>query len=353
MTNLRITHVDITYHSIFRILTVGLLVVGLFYLSQIVAALIFAVVIASGIEPGVKWFQRYRIPRILAVLIIYIAALSIIAGVVYLIVPALADEFSAFLDTFPRYQRVLLSELRSFRDLPFFSFFSEGAEQIILNPPFDLRSAGSSAFDIIVALFGGVFSVIILFVVSFYLASQENGIEHFLRMITPLRDEEYVIDLWERSRAKIGQWLRGQLLLGLVVGIFVFIALTILGIRYALFLALLAMVFELIPVIGPILAAVPAVFFAFLSSPLLGFVVAVVYTVIQQLESHVLVPILMRRAVGLNPLIVVIALLVGAKLGGILGMFLAVPLAAVVVEFVSDIDKKKRGLFQFSRHDAH
>ena len=353
MPNLRLLHVDITYHSIFRVLVVALLVAAFFYLRQIVAALLFAVVVASGIEPGVRWFQRYHVPRILAVLIIYIVAIAMLAGAVWLVLPALADEFSAFLDAFPRYQRVLLSELRTVRDLPFFSIFTEGAESVILNPPFDLRSAGSSALDLLVSIFGGVFSVVILVVVSFYLASQEEGIEQFLRMVVPLRDEEYVIDLWERSRAKIGQWLRSQLLLGVVVGILVFIALTLLGVRYALFLALLAAIFELIPVIGPILAAVPAVFFALLSSPVLGLIVAVVYTIIQQLESHVLVPLLMRRVVGLNPLVVVIALLIGAKLGGILGMFLAVPLAAVVVEVVADVDKKKRGLFQFKGHETH
>ena len=349
MATREVNQLDITYHSLIRVAVVGVGIIALFYLRQIVAALLFAVVIASGIEPGVRWFQRYRVPRILAVLLVYVIVLAVLAGAVWLVLPALADEFSAFLDTFPRYQRILLAELRSFRDLPFFSFFSEGAESVILNPPFDLRSAGSSALDLVVSLFGGVVSVIILFVVSFYLASQEAGIRHFLRMVTPLRDEEYVIDLWERSRAKIGQWLRGQALLGIVIGILVFIVLTLLGVRYALSLALLAAVFELIPVIGPILAAVPAVFFALLSSPLLGLIVAAVYTLIQQLESHLLVPLLMRRVVGLNPLIVVIALLIGAKLGGILGMFLAVPLAAVVVEFVSDVDKKKRGLFQFNR----
>lgn len=351
MINTRPGHMDITYRSLLRIVVVGLVVAALFYLSQIVAALLFAVVIASGIEPVVKWFGRYRVPRILAVLVIYILAVSVLAGAIYLVLPSLADEFSAFLDAFPRYQRILLSELRTFRDLPFFASLSEGAESVILNPPFDLRSAGSSAFDLIVSIFGGAFSVIILIIVSFYLASQENGIERFLRIVTPLNEEEYVVDLWERSRFKIGQWFRGQVLLGAIIGILVFIALAILGIRYALSLALLAAIFELIPVIGPILAAVPAVFFAFIASPLLGLAVAGIYTLIQQLESHVLVPLLMRRVVGLNPLVVVIALLTGAKLGGILGMFLAVPFAAVIVEIVADVDKKKRGLFRFTHQE--
>lgn len=335
---------DLTYLMLLRVIVAGLVVVALFYLRDIVAALLFAVVIASAIEPGVRRLKSYRIPRILAVLIIYLAVIGLLAGIIYLIVPAVVDEFGAFLDSFPRYQRILLQELRSFQDLPFYSLFSSGAESAILNPPFDLRSSGGSAIDFIFTVFGGIISGVVLIVVSFYLASQEEGIEKFLRLVTPLKQEEYVIDLWSRSRAKIGQWLRGQLLLGAIIGVLVFLALTLLGIRYALILALLAAVFEIIPVIGPILAAAPAVFFAFLTSPLLGLVVAVVYVVIQQTESHLLVPLVTGKAVGLNPLVVVIALLVGAKLGGILGMFLAVPLAAVAVELITDIDKRKRGL---------
>lgn len=352
MATPKISQIDITYQSLIRVVIVGVIVVLFFYLRQIIAALLFAVVVASAIEPGVRWLQRYRVPRILAVLMIYLVAISVLAGAIYLVVPALADEFSAFLDSFPRYQRILIRELRSFQDLPFFSLFSEDAESIILNPPFDLRTAGSSALDVIFSVFGGIFSAVILVVVSFYLASQEKGIEYFLRMVTPLRDEEYVLDLWSRSQAKIGQWLRGQILLGLIVGVLVFLALTLLGIRYALSLAILAAIFELIPVIGPILSAVPAVFFGFLSSPFLGLTVAVVYTIIQQTESHLIVPLVMRRTVGLNPLIVVIALLVGATLGGILGMFLAVPIAAIVVELLMDIDRKKRGYFQFGASTA-
>ncbi len=341
------TQFDITYQSILRIVVVAAVLAVLYYLHEIVIVLLFAVVIASGLEPGVRWFRRYRLPRIFAVLVIYLVAIGILVGTVYLILPALADEFSAFLDSFPRYQRILLQELRSFRNLPFYSSFSENAENIILNPPFDLRGLGGSALDIVVSIFGGVFSVVILIVVSFYLANQENGVERFLRLVTPLHLEEYVIDLWSRSQAKMGQWLRGQLLLGLIIGVFVYLALTILGIRYALILALLAAVFELIPIIGPILAAVPAVFFGFLSSPLLGLVVAIVYIVIQQTESHLLVPLMMQKTVGLNPLVVIIALLVGARLGGVLGMFLAVPIASVIVEFLMDTDRKKRGLFHF------
>lgn len=353
MSSSPLTKWDITYESLVRVVVVGAVTVALFSLRQIVIALLFAVVVASAIEPAVRWLGRHRIPRIMGVLIIYLTALAVLAGAIYLIVPALVDEFRAFLDSFPRYQRILLQELRSFQNLPFYSLFSGNAESIILNPPFDVQTVGGNTLDVIFSIFGGILSGIILIVVSFYLASQEKGIENFLRMVTPLRDEEYVIDLWSRSQAKIGQWLRGQLLLGLIIGVVVYLALTFLGIRYALILALLAAIFELVPIIGPIMAAAPAVFFAFLNSPFLALMVALAYVVIQQLESHLLVPLVMRRTVGLNPLVVIISLLVGVKLGGIVGMFLAVPLAAVLVEFLMDTDRKKRGLFQFDSRAVH
>lgn len=346
------TSFDITYTSLIRVAIVLTIFVALFEVGKVILALLFAVVVASAIEPGVRWLKRYRVPRILAVLLIYLVAIGILAGTLSLIVPVVVDEFSAFLDSFPRYQRVLLQELRSFQNLPFYSLFSDNAEDIILNPPFDLRSSGAGALDFLFSIFGGIFSGVILIVVSFYLACQENGIERFLRLITPLRHEEYIIDLWTRSQVKMGYWLRGQILLGLIMGVFVYIALTLLGVRYAAILALLAAIFEIIPTVGPILAAVPAVFLGFLSSPLLGLIVGVVYFILQQTENHLLVPLVLQRSIGLNPLAVIIALLIGAQLGGILGLFLSVPLASIVVELVTDIDKRKRGGFQLGGGSA-
>lgn len=339
---------EIGYQSLVRVAAAGLIVFLLFYLRDIIAALLFAVVVASGIEPGVRWLQRWRVPRIFAVLMIFLAAVGLLAGVIYTIVPVIADEFGAFLDSFPRYQRSLLQELRSFRNFPFSFPFLENAESVVLNPPLDVGSLGGNTVDVLFSVVGGVFSGFILIVTSFYLASQENGIEIFLRMITPLKHEEYVIDLWSRSQAKMGQWLRGQLLLGAIVGVLVYLALTLIGIRYALMLAILAGIFELIPIVGPILSAVPAVFLGFLISPLTGLAVAAVYFAIQQTESNLLVPVVMKRAVGLNPLVVIVALLIGVKLGGILGMFLSVPFASVAVEFLTDTDRKKRGTFHYA-----
>jgi predicted PurR-regulated permease PerM len=191
-------------------------------------------------------------------------------------------------------------------------------------------------------IFGEVFSVVLMGVISFYLAVQEKGIENFLRIVTPLQHEEYVISLWRRSQNKIGRWLQGQLLLGLLVGIFVFLGLTILGVKYALLLALLSSIFEIIPVFGPVMAAIPAVAIASLQSPVLGLSTLGLYVIVQQFENHLIYPLVVRKTVGVPPLLVIIAIIVGGKLAGIYGIILSVPLAAVLIEFLNDLAERKR-----------
>ena len=171
-----------------------------------------------------------------------------------------------------------------------------------------------------------------------------GGIDDFLRLVSPLRYEEYVIDLWQRSQKKLGRWLRTQMLLGAIVGVLIFFSLTFLGMENALLFAALAGFLEIIPVAGPILAAIPAVLIAFLQDPMYALWIVLLYIGVQQIESNVIVPVVMRKAVGLSPLVVLIALAVGAKLGGVIGIILAVPVTVIIAELISDWDKKKREL---------
>ena len=136
----------------------------------------------------------------------------------------------------------------------------------------------------------------------------KKGIETFLGSVVPEKYEGYVIDLWKRSELKVGRWMQGQLLLALMVGLVVYIGLSIIGIKYALALGILAMVLEIVPMVGPVLAASPAVFLGFIQSPSLGLWLIVFYTVVQQLENHIIVPKVMQKAVGLNPIIIIIAM---------------------------------------------
>ena len=157
----------------------------------------------------------------------------------------------------------------------------------------------------------------------------------------PDKYEKYILDLWYRSEKNLGRWFQVQLLLSLIVGLMTFVGLSLLGVKFALILAVLIMILELVPNVGPVLAAIPAVALAFFQSPSLGFWTIALYIGIQQIENHVLTPLIIGRTLGINPVVVVISLLVGFNLAGILGMILAVPVATVIVEWFNDIIEKK------------
>jgi len=176
------------------------------------------------------------------------------------------------------------------------------------------------------------------------LAVQEDGIGNVLRIVTPREHEPYILGLWLRSQRKIGRWLQGQLLLGLIVGVIVFIALTVLEVRYALILAILSAIFEIIPYFGPIMAAIPAIAVAAIQDPLKGLLVAGIYLVVQQMENHLIYPQVVRKTVGVPPLLAIIALLIGGKLGGMMGFIISIPLAVVLVEYLNDVADRKKAL---------
>lgn len=324
-----------------RFFAILLGLVAFYMIRDILAALFFAIIIASAIEPGIEWLKARRVPRILSVILLYIAIAAVLFFIVYLVSPIVADEFRKFYRALPELQGRVISEIQRLGVSSYISLFSGDAPDLSGVPTKYIGQLGG-VFDFVSSVFGGITTFLLTIVFSFYLAAQEKGIENFLRLVVPLHYESYVLDLWKRSQRKLGVWFRTQLLLGALVGILIFFGLTLIGVEQAFFLAIIAALFEIIPVVGPILAAIPAVSIAFLVSPSLGLGVTLLYLAVQQIESHVIVPVVMRRAVDLSPLIVVIALLVGAKLGGIFGILIAVPLTAILAELLGDWDKKKR-----------
>lgn len=314
----------------------GILVI---YLTlDILAALFFAIIIASALEPGILWLKERKIPRIFSVLLFYLLFAAMLFLLVYMIFPVISEEFHNFYSLYPQLEEKIVSEIER---LGIFSYFG-GDVGSFLSTPLQYIGKLNSIFDFASAVFGGVTTFFLVFLFSFYLAAQERGIEGFLRLVIPLKYESYVLDLWKRAQRKLGLWFRTQLLLGALVGILIFFALTFLGVPQAFLLAIIAGMFEIIPIVGPILAAVPGVIIAFFISPAVGLTTLILYVVVQQLESHVIVPVVMRKTVDLSPLIIVIALLVGAKLGGIFGILLSVPITAILAELLNDWDKKKR-----------
>jgi len=345
------TTIHISTKTIITTILFILLVTFLYFLRDLVLVLLTAIVIASAIEPATKWFMRYRVPRVLGVLLVYVIVAVILFGIFYLFLPPLLNEASGLYTILPQYVDSVVNFGTTAAPLAT-EVVNQGSSGLSLQNAIEsLQSAIGNVSEgfvkTISTVFGGVISLILIIVFSFYFAVQERGIEDFLRIITPLKQQEYVVSLWKRSQVKIGRWMQGQLILGLIIGILTYLGLTVLGVQYALILAVLAAIFELIPIFGPILASIPAILVAFVSgSPTLGFMVIGLYLIIQQFENHLIYPLVVKKVVGVPPLLVILALIIGAKLAGFLGIILSVPIAAAVQELMSDIQKKKKILSQ-------
>lgn len=312
-----------------------------FYLLDILLIVATAVVIASAIEPAVRVLMRYKIPRVLSVLFVYILLFLAFFSIFYFFLPSLLEDVTTFISSLPLYLETFNTVALEEYSRLLGSSILEGvtADNILqgLRNALGVGAASGGALQAAAAVFGGLFSFILIVVFSFYFALVGTGVDDFLQIVTPKKYRAYVLDLWRRSQHKIGLWMQGQLLLAVIIGVLVYLFLTILGVPHALTLAVIAAAFEIIPVFGPILAAVPAVIVAFVDGGVtMGLGVILTYTIIQQFENHLIYPLVVTRVVGVPPLLVILALIIGAKLAGFLGVVLSVPAAGTIQEFVKD-----------------
>lgn len=338
--------IQITSGTVVKILVIMALAYLAFVLRNLLLIILTSVVIASAIEPATRWFTKRKIPRPLAVIVMYLSLFIVIAGVTTVILPPLAQDIKSLISTIPQYvDNVDLIDLEKIPGLSlvlnqFTASFSSG--ELIQQVGGYTGQATFGFFQTAGTIFGSIFSFILIIVISFYLAVQDDGVSSFLRIVTPIKHEKYIIDLWKRSQRKIGLWMQGQLLLGVIVGVLTYLGLSILGVDNALLLALIAAVFELIPIFGAILSAIPAVGVALIQDGFsLALIVMGLYLIIQQFENHLIYPLVVKKIVGIPSLLAILALIVGAQLAGFLGVIISVPIAAALMEYLADIEKGK------------
>jgi len=260
------TRIAITTDTFLRALVVGAVAFAVWTLHDLVLLVLTAIVIASAIEPGVLFFVKHRIPRVLAVLGMYVAVFGSIFTTVYVFFPPILDDMQGLVATVPQYLDTL-NLPTSITSIGQTAPVGESGEGSLVSKIFAFRSAfsdtGEGALLLMSAFFGGIFALGLVVVLSFYFAIQETGIDDFLRIITPAKNEEYVVNLWLRAKKKIGLWMQGQLLSSLIGGIIAYLGLLILGVPYAILLALFTAAAMLVPIFGSFLSAVPAIVIAF------------------------------------------------------------------------------------------
>ena len=332
--------ISISSGTMIRVLVIVAATYALWQLSTLVLLLLAAIVIASATEPGVEFFMKRRFPRPLAVVSVYVLLIAAFATLIWFFIPPLLDEALIALSILPQY----LSQVGALSSLPFLQ--SSGVGPTLAESILSLQSAfantGAGVLQFLSSIFGGAFYFLLTIIVSIYFSLQETGIDDFLRLVTPVQHREYVLDLWKRSQKKIGLWMQGQLLLSVIITVLLYLLLSILGVPYALLLAIFAGVMELIPVFGSFVAAVPGIIVALTLGDLtLVAVVAGVYLIVNQFQAHLIYPLVVKKIVGVPPILVIIALIAGGQLAGLPGVLLAVPIAAAVQEFVNDLQKRK------------
>jgi len=329
--------INISTSTIFRFILIILGCVFLYLIRDILLNIFIALIIAAAIDGPVDWMAKHKIHRPIGTAIIYLLIFSFFALFLYVVVPPLSGQLGALASNLPEYLNKLGTSFEALQQK-----IGPGSLQKVLNQINNQLSwAGSNVFGAVVNIFGGLVSAGMILVISVYLVIQDKGIKEFVSSITPQSSQAYVLDLTERVQLKLGSWLRGQLILMFIMGVLAFIGLSLLGIKYALILALLAGLFEIIPYIGPILGSMPAVALAFLQSPILALFVIILFIVAHQFENYLIAPLVLRRAVGLNPLVIIISMIIGFNLGGIMGVVVAVPIVATASVFLSDIFSKE------------
>lgn len=332
--------ITISFGGLIRIVIVAAAVWTLWQLSTLVLLLLSAIVIASAAEPGVEFFLKRKFPRPLAVVSVYAFVLACLIALVWFFIPPMLTEAIALLAVVPQY----VSQVSNLSSLPFLQNVSlaPSLTDTVLSLQNAFANTGAGVLRFLSSIFGGVFYFILTVVVSIYFSLQETGVDDFLRLVTPEKHRDYVLGLWKRSQKKIGLWMQGQLLLSLIITVLLFLGLSILSIPYALLLAIFAGIMELIPVFGSVAAAVPGIAVALTTGDLtLVALVSGLYLIVNQFQAHLIYPLVVKKIVGVPPILVIIALIAGGQLAGFLGVLLSVPIAACVQEFVNDLQKHR------------
>ncbi|OGY28115.1 MAG: hypothetical protein A2864_01885 [Candidatus Woykebacteria bacterium RIFCSPHIGHO2_01_FULL_39_12] len=310
------------------------IIFGLFVAWQIkgiLLSLVIAYILMSGFAPLVDWFEKEGVNKTVAVLATFILIISVLGLLIFAVIPPLIVQTRELILSLPQYIDNLDRFVQTKNGLP--NITIDDITQFLTQR---IDKALTNVLSVILNVFTGFLTFITVAVFSFYLLLERDKIKQNLFIFFPHLSKERVYRLGHKIEEKLGAWLRGQVTLMLLVGAATWLGLTILGIKYALPLAVVAGILEIVPIIGPIISAVPAIIIAFVQNPVLVIAVIILYVVVQQVENYLLVPKVMERAVGLSPLIIIFALLVGGSLLGIIGALLAVPVTAIIQVILED-----------------
>jgi len=303
--------IEISYRTIvFTVLfLIGLAV--LWQLRGLILMIYLCFLFMEALNPAVLWFQKIKIPRVVAILIVYILILAAISFSLAGVIPALVEQSTNLIRSLPK-----TLDSVSILGLDPVNFSSQ--LKILENLPGNIASTA-------VAIFSNIISMFVFFVITFYLLLEKQNFRHYLLNLFGSKNQKKSVMISDQIEKRLGSWVSAELLLMLIIGVLSYLGYLVIGLNYAVPLAIIAGLLEMVPNIGPTVTSLLAGLVGLTISPLTGLLAIIWGIIVQQLENNFIVPKIMKETVGLNPLVTILLIAVGAKLGGIVGAVISVP----------------------------
>jgi len=320
--------IEISYRTIVFTVFFLILLWLLFQIRQILIGLFIAVVLMAAINPVIDRMERFKIPRLLGILLIYVLIFVLFGVIVGGVVPPLIDQTRTLVTRLPEYIEGI--------SIPIFG-------QRLIDFQFSqLGSLPTNLVKISFSIFSNFLSGLLILVITLYLLLERKNLNRYLHVLFGGDGEVKAEKLIKEIESQLGGWVRAEMTLMVIIAVMTYVGLRLLGIDFALPLALLAGLFEVFPNFGPALSSIPAILAGLAVSPLMALAVAALYFLIQQIENIFVVPQVMSREAGVNPLVTIVALAVGFSLAGIIGAVLAVPVVLMAKVIASEVFASNR-----------
>lgn len=311
--------VDISFLTIVKVFLVAIIFFLLYWVRSVLLLVFISLILAAAFQPAVRSWSK-RVGKTIAVLILLAIFLIVLFGFFSLVVPLLVEQVKQLVADLPSY----IDRFQAFRA------HTPSVQRWLDSASSSLSSAVGNVVNLTVSFVGGIISFFTVIILTVYFLLDEKS---FSNLPQNVFSEEKVGDalmVIRKVSVKLGNWLRGQLLLGLIIAVLVYIGLTIMSVPYALTIAVISGVLEIVPIVGPFISGAIAALIAYSVSPILAVVVIIFYLIIQQLENNLLVPKIMQKAIGLPPAIIIVGILVFGNLLGTVGALLAVPILGII-----------------------
>jgi len=319
--------IEISYKTIIFTVLFLLALVVLWQIRSLVILLFVSFVFMEALNPAVTRLEKFKIPRPLCILILYIIILAFISFAVAGIVPIFVEQSAALIESLPE----TLQNIKIF-----------GNNAVDLSSQFKiLESIPANVAKTAVSFVTNVISGFVVFFLTFYLLLEKKNFPKYGLSFFGEKGKEKFLKIVDLLEYRLGHWVNAEFFLMIVIGVLSYIGYLVLGLKYAVPLAIFAGLLEIVPAIGPTFATIVAAIVGFSISPLIGILTIAWGIVVQQLENNIIVPKIMRRQVGFNPLITILLIATGAKLAGVIGAILAVPLYLTVESVVKVLSKKE------------